>query len=223
MNNFFNEIHSLFTSSLFTPVTNFVTVIVLAFTAHEGFRSARATSEANELSILPLLTLKFVGKPMRDRGITIKNIGYGVAYDIKIEKYLLFITDIQYLWELQLSIKGVNILEQNEEKQLFVKTFQNGKETDVKDFLIFHLDPDEDHERKQTGFFITFKNAKGNEYFLKITTGPNGLSFKIPPRKLNAAGIILMQYSNISTLLVYYFYKILWKFKKPYFAQPKRK
>lgn len=215
-------IRSWFSDPLFNPVINIATIIILALTAITGFLSIKRTSEANELSILPLLVIKFVGQAMKDRTIIIKNIGNGTAYDINIGRYVLIITDIQYLWELKARIKGVNVMEPGEKKKLLSTAFQNGKESDVKEFLIFHLDPEEEHEREPVGLFITFKNAKGIKYYEKIETGPDGLTIVIPPKRLNLYGSLIIWQSNFTTWFQLKYYKFLWRFKKPYITQPKK-
>lgn len=196
---------------LFTPLINFATVLILGFTAIEGLRSARASSESNELALLPLLVVKFVGQPIQNRGIAVKNVGHGTAYDVEIEKYVYVVTDARLIWELIMTIKGVNLLESGEERNLSIRALQNGRESGVGDFLVFHLDPEEEHERESVDLFITFKNAKGVKYYSRIRTGQRGLTLIIPPTRLDLWGVMTLKYSELKSNILVEFFKVFWQ------------
>ena len=224
MNYLFQEFINLSQNSLFEPILNFVTVFILAFTAYEGFKSLREISKANELKLLPLPIIFFKGKSLTGREITIKNVGEGTAYDIKIEDYYQILTDIQRLWKLQMKLTGTNVLIKNEERSLDIKFYENGKEGQAKEFLIFHLDPEETHERSNVRLFITYKNSSGVKYYCKIETGKNGLRILIPSKKIGIIDSLIMFLISLKSNLMIDFYRhIVWRYKKPYIAQPKNK
>ncbi|MCR4326864.1 MAG: hypothetical protein NUV52_04395 [Candidatus Roizmanbacteria bacterium] len=200
----------------FNDWISIVTIYSLLFTTISGFQSVKKTSEANELSILPLIVIKFVGKPMENRSLMAKNIGNGSAYDLQIQKIVYIITDIQYVWELFITLKGVNVLEVGEKKNLTCIALQNSKVSDIKDFLIYHLDPIQEHERTPMSLLLTFKNLKGDMYYSKLRTGKGGLTFLISPRRLNFIGFIIIFGSNFIDNFLIFYHKFVWKFKKPY-------
>lgn len=207
-------IHTWFSDPLFSPIVDFATVFILAVTAIEGFKSMRATSEANELRILPLLVIKFTGDNLQTRSMFIKNIGNGSAYDIKIDTFVTIVTDAHFVWELSMKVKGVNVFEPGEKKLLSCVGLQNGKVSGIKEFLIFHLDPKQEHSRKPTNIFITFKNSKGIKYYSRIETGQNGLTFTIPPKKLDIIGHLIIKFNNLTLWIQLRYFRFIWKFKK---------
>lgn len=185
------------------------------------YLSWSASKKANELQLLPLLAIYFRGNAMKDRKIRIRNIGKSPAYDIKIESFVNIIKDIQKVWRLDLSMEGTNVLVPDEEKDLTIKATSNGKNADMSEFMIFHLDPEEDHVRDRIALILTFRNAEGNYYYSKVETGIGGLFVK-PAKKLNLFGKLYLAYRGHNEKLLLAFYKFKWKFTKPYIAQPKK-
>lgn len=204
----------------FPELLNLLSVILILATAFVSFLSWRATRRANELQLLPLLAIYFKGNTLQDRRIRIRNIGKSPAYDIKIESFANIIKDIQHIWRLDLSLSGTNVLIPDEEKDLTLKATDNGKATDMSEFMVFHLDPDEGHKRDRIGLLITFRNAEGNRYYSEVETGPGGLFVK-PAKRLNICGKLYISYRQYSEKFLLSLYIFKWKFTKPYIKQPK--
>ncbi|HCR36493.1 hypothetical protein A2130_01905 [Candidatus Woesebacteria bacterium GWC2_33_12] len=195
---------------------NLITLILLSLTAIAGFLSNKRTSEANELSTLPLLVIKPTGKTLGDLEYLIKNIGNGSAYNIKIEKILHVYLKDQKIHEFEFLIKGVNVIERGEKKVLVANSYSNGEiNKDLSEFMKFSIDPREEHKRPQDKFFITFKDARGINYYSRIRTGSRGLTFLIPPKKINMKGYLIIIHNEIYKLLLKIYAKSIWKLRKP--------
>lgn len=204
----------------FPQILNLLNVVLILITALVTYLSWRTARKANELQLLPLLAIYFRGKALKDRTIKIRNIGKSPAYDIKIESFTTILTDVQHLWRLDLSLGGTNVLVADEEKALTMMSTDNGKVADMNDFMIFHLDPDEDHERKRVDLLLTFRNAEGNSYYSEVETGMGGLFVK-PARRLNVLGKLYIGRRRHYEKLLLILYKFKWKFTKPYIKQPR--
>ena len=95
----------------FSPILNIFTVTALVFTAWEAFKSSRASSEANNLKLLPLLAIYFHYRQRNGHDtFTIKNLGEGVAYNITVYPWTLIFQDTQEILEINMSTTGTNIL-----------------------------------------------------------------------------------------------------------------
>lgn len=206
----------------FNSLLNLTSVILLLATAWINYRSWKTASRANELQLLPLLSIYFRGKAMSDRKICIRNIGKSPAYDIKIEHFVLVLYDIQRIWRLEMEMVGTNVLVPDEERGLLLKGTVYGQTADIKEFLIHHLDPEEEHERKRINLILNFRNAEGKHYFLEFETGIGGLNVK-PARKINILSRIYLLVKKIDEVLFIARNKIIWKFRKPYIVQPKNR
>jgi len=206
----------------FPQLLSLFNVGLIFLTALVAFLSWRAARKANELQLLPLLAIYFRGKAMRDRKIRIRNIGKSPAYDIKIESFVNILKDVQRVWRLDLSLAGTNVLVPEEEKDLKLRATSNEKEADMGDFMIFHLDPEQDHIRDRIGLILTFRNAEGNYYYSKVDTGVGGLFIR-PSKRLNVWGRIYLFYRQRVEDLLLAWYKLKWRFTEPYIAQPKQK
>lgn len=204
----------------FPQLLSFLNVLLIFTTALVAYLSLKTAKKTNELQLLPLLAIYFKGHAMRDRKIRIRNIGKSPAYDIKIESYMTILTDIQHVWKLELFISGTNVLIPDEEKDLTIKATDNDKEANMSEFMVFHLDPEEEHKRDRVVLLLTFRNAEGNRYYSEIETGVGGLFVK-PAKRLNLLGKTYIAYRKYSEKLLLGFYKFKWKFTKPYIAQPK--
>lgn len=213
--------------SYFTPTLNLLNIILIFATALVAYLSWRTAKKANEIQLLPLLALYFrsgspSGGSIKDTQIILRNISSTPAYDIKIDPYIQILTDIQNVWRLEMKVPATNVIIPGEKKILKVKATNNGKKSSIGEFIIFHLDPRQDHPRKNTDLFITFKNLQGKEFYSKITTGMGGL-FIAPAKLLNLIGEIRLSLSSFQSKVLMAYYQLIWKFKKPYFAQPKKK
>jgi hypothetical protein len=215
--NYLQQLLELSQQQYFPQLLSLFNVILIFATALVAYLSWKAAKRANELQLLPLLSIYFKGQSIVDRKIRIRNIGTTPAYDIKIESFRNIITDIQHVWELKLLMSGTNVLVPDEEKDLIVEATDNGKKADMGDFMIFHLDPEEEHQRKRIGLIVTFRNAEGNHYYSEVETGVGGLFVK-PSRKINLWGKSYLSIRNLLDDLVFRAYKFKWRLSKPYIA-----
>lgn len=220
--NYWQGFLDLSQAPFFPQILNIVNVILILLTASVTYLSWRTAKKANELQLLPLLAIYFRGKAMKDRIIRIRNIGKSPAYDIKIESFMNIIKDIQHVWRLDLSLSGTNVLVPDEEKDLALKATDNGKEASMNEFMVFHLDPEEEHKRDRVGLLLTFRNAEGNYYYSEVETGVGGL-FVRPARRLNLWSKLYISYRKNSEKLLLSMYEFKWKFTKPYIEQPKKR
>ncbi len=208
------DIKFILQNPIFIPLLNLFSTCAICLTAGVAISSLRTSKKANKLKLLPLLSIYFEGSTLRDRKIQVKNIGNSPAYDIKVEHFLLIWTDIHQIWKLDLKIPGTNVLEAGKDKYFILKGTVDGKDADIKDFLVFHLDPDEEHGRRRTRLVITFRNALDNYFYIEIETGAGGL-FVGPAKEINFWSKLYLRKKEISEYIYVFFHKILWKFKKP--------
>ena len=208
-----NDFVKLTEQSYFTPLLSLVNIFLIFLTVLITYLAWRASKKANELQLMPLVAIYFKGKALHDRTIWIKNIGKGPVYDIKMESFVLMFTDINKIWELNLSIKGTNILIPKEEKVLELKLIEDGKIGGDPDFIVFHLDPEEEHKRKRVGLGLIYRDAEGNTFHSEVETGLGGLFVK-PPKKINSLNIIdklSLFLLRLQTPLAIALYKLSWK------------
>jgi hypothetical protein len=204
----------------FPQVLSLLNVILIFATVLVTYFLWKTANKANELQLMPLLAVYFKGMVMKDRKIRIRNIGKSPAYDIKIESFVNIIRDVQKVWRLDLSMTGTNILIPDEERDLKVKSTSNGVVADMDEFMIFHLDPEQEHKRDRIGLLLTFRNAEGNYYYSRVETGLGGLKM-FPAKKFNIIGKIRVGYRKYSEMGLLNWYRFRWKFTKPYIEQPK--
>lgn len=216
--NYWQSFLNLSQAPYFPQVLNIVNVILILLTALVTYLSWRTAKKANELQLLPLLAIYFRGKAMKDRVIRIRNIGKSPAYDIKIESFMNIIKDIQNIWRLDLSLSGTNVLVPDEERDLTTKVTSNGKEADMKELMVFHLDPEEEHQRRRIGLVLTFRNTEGNYYYSKVETGIGGL-FISPAKRLNLWGKLYLNYRKLRGEILLSWCRFRWKFTKPHIEQ----
>lgn len=200
--------------SYFPQILNLLNIILILLTAVVSMLSWKAAKRANEIQLLPLLSIYFRGKSLHDRTIKIRNIGKSPAYDIKIESFINIVRDIHKVWKLDLSVRGTNVLIPEEERDLTLRATSNGENANMTEFMIFHLDPEEEHDRKRIELIMTFRNAEGNKYYSKMKTGRGGLYVQ-PAKRLNYWGLLYMSYCWCREKLLLNWYNFLWKFTKP--------
>lgn len=196
-----------------------ITLIVLAYTAWQAFRSSYATAKANELKLLPLLTIH-LGMNQYVDDFLIKNFGEGPALDIHIEPWILVLRDLQRMWELKMRLDSdVNILESKATKRVDYKFYSNGVEQTITaaQFMLVHLSPRHTGKLPRVTLTIRFKNALGERYFTDIETGRGGVNVKVPARKIRLRDEIrfLLRF-NLKTFVYLNGYKFFWKIKDLY-------
>jgi len=205
----------------FSQILNLLNVILILVTAVVSLLSWKAASRANEIQLLPLLSIYFRGKALRDRTIRIRNIGKSPAYDIKIESFVNIVQDIHKVWKLDLAVGGTNVLIPEEERDLTMVATSNGEDVNMAEFMVFHLDPEEEHDRKRIELIMTFRNAEGNKYYSKMETGRGGLYVKTAKR-MNYWGLLYVNYCWCREKLLLNWYHFLWKFTKPSIKSSKK-
>jgi len=218
--NYWQNFLELSQQPFFPQLLSLVNVILIFLTALIMYLSWDADKKANELQLLPLLAIYFRGKALKDRIIKIRNIGKSPAYDIKIESFTTILTDVQHVWRLDLSLSGTNVLVTDEEKDLTIISTDNEKDTEMNDFMIFHLDPEENHKRERINLLLTFRNAEGNCYYSEVETGMGGL-FVRPSKRLDLWGKYYISRRKYHEKLLLILYKFKWKFTKPHIKQTK--
>jgi hypothetical protein len=194
-----NYLTEISNNSLFNPIINFLTIIILAWTAMEAFRARRATAKSNELSLLPILGIYFKGEILRDRKIRIRNVGYGPAYSVKVDDYYLLFDDMQEIWKMSFSVEETNLLIPGEERDLELKNWSNGELVDNRNFMVFSLDPNGTEKLKRVSMVIRFKNAAGDNYYTVIEMGFGAVEIKKPPSKIRLADKIYLQLDTFQT------------------------
>ena len=219
--NFWNQFLILTKDPIFPQVLNIINVVLIFLTGLVTYLSWRTAKKANELQLLPLLSIYFRGTSTRDRKIRIRNIGKSPAYNIKIASFTILITDVQKVWKLDLRLTGTNVLVPEEERDLTLIGTSNGKRANMEDYLVLFLDPDAEHERNRISLVMTFTNAEGNNYYSQIETGVGGLFIK-PARRLDICGKLYLYFRRSWDNLIQGYYKFKWKFTQPYIKQPKR-
>lgn len=204
---------------IFNPIINFMTVVILAWTAIEAFRARRITAKSNELSLLPVLGIYFKGNSMRDRTIIIRNVGNGPAYSIRIEDYYLILDDIQKVWKMSLKVSGTNLLIPSEMRDLDIKTWSNDVEVENRDFMVFSIDPEGTKKLKRIAIPIKFKNALGERYYTMVELGYGGVEIKKPPSQILLLDQIYLYLISFETNLRVKWIKFTWKFKEAGFGR----
>ncbi len=120
----------------FYPLVSAITIPILAWTAWEALQTSRATSDANNLKLLPLLGIYFYYQRGKHDIFKIKNLGEGVAYDIQIDPWTLIMQDIQEIIEFKMNIPGTNILTKGEEKEVDTEVYVNNTKSSMSGGMI---------------------------------------------------------------------------------------
>ncbi|SRR5260221_345965 len=189
------------------------------FTLWITLKTLLQTALANELKLLPLLVISIKGKSFEDKRFHIKNMGEGVAYRIKIEVFALILTDVQKVWSLQLKLGGTNVLGRDDERKLAVYDHEDKKTSDNTSFLTIWLG--EGEKREDITLLVTFYNSLGNKYCSLLEFGRDGLTIAMPPRRSNFRLRVFLLVRRARSFLRITFWRIVWRFRKPYIARPK--
>lgn len=210
VNNFSQWYLSLTTQSWFTPTVSALTLPILAWTAWEALKSSRATSDANNLKLLPLIGIYFLTQGDRGELFQIKNLGEGVAYDITIDHWMLILQDTQEIIEFRMTVPGTNILSKGEEKNIVTDIFINGQKT--------HISTDMRHAMMK-GFGseiqLHFKDATGRKCASLIKLSEEQVNIKKPTYRIGLLSTINIWYGmRIQRTFKLYREKVLWKFEE---------
>jgi hypothetical protein len=155
-----HTISVIVTQNWFSPVVSAITIPILAWTAWEALKTSRATSQANNLKLLPLLGLYFYqGRRSEDDTFKVKNLGEGVAYDIQIDEWTLIAQDTHEIVDLKMAMPGTNILSRDEEKEIETEVYVNGEKTNISRGFMLALF----RGLNKSGIQIHFRDATGRE------------------------------------------------------------
>lgn len=191
---------------------NIITLFLLSFTSYQALKATKAAHQSNELRLLPLLTITF---GIADQKVRIKNYGQGVAFDVKIEPWVVFLTDVKIIWELKMKMSETSLIGSNEIKDIELKTFSNGREADLKDIMLAHLKPRSSSNLPKVRIVIWFKNALGNKYFTEIETGRDGVDILTPSKRISIFNNLVLTLRTKGLYLYHLLrFKIHWKLLK---------
>lgn len=185
--------------------------MILAWTAWEALKTSRATSEANNLKLLPLLGIYFYPNRSGNELFRVKNIGEGVAYNIEIDLWTLIFQDSHDIMEFKMEISGTNILAKNEEKDIQTKVYVNGKESpmdhDLKLAFLRGFDKSE--------IQLQFKDATGKKCACLISISKKKVNILKPAYRLNLFSKIDIWYDlAIQRSIKIGIEKFLWRYEK---------
>lgn len=211
MNGFFNWIAWVAVQPWFSPIVSALTIPILAWTAWEALKTSKATSDANNLKLLPLLGIYFYRRRDGDEYFKIKNLGEGVAYNIKIDPWTLIMQDTQEIIDFKMSMPGTNILTKDEEKEIDTEVYINGaKSTMSSGMIIAYL-----RGLNTTGIQIQFKDATGRKCACLINISEKKVHILKPTYRLNFYSMINIWYGlKIQRFLKLELERFFWRFEK---------
>ncbi len=202
------EIILLMQQYWFTPLTNLLTVAILAITAWEGFKTSRATSDSNKLKLLPLLGLYFYHQRNGGDSFKIKNLGQGVAYDIRIDPWILILQDIHEIIEFKMKISGTNILPKDEEKEVTTEVYENSKKSNLDKGVALAIM----RGLHTSGILIEFKDSTGKNCACKISISNNDVNILKPAYRTNfMSNFIVRNYQIFIVNVKIALEQFLWK------------
>lgn len=195
---------------LFAPIISTFGVVFASWSAMTAAKSARLTSEANELQLLPLLSVEFEGNRSTNKFI-LKNIGYGPAFDVQIDPWLIVLTDIRQVWELKMKLTENDLIETGDCKAIEATAFINGRVSPVADLMLANLHPNTSSKLPRVKITIQFTNAGSRRYFAIIETGRGGVKIISPSRKLTLhAKIKLFFLTRFKPTLIVSIFRVRW-------------
>lgn len=194
----------------FSPIISALTIPILAWTAWEALKANRATSNSNNLKLLPLLGMYLTRRSNEDDLFKVKNLGEGVAYGIKIDSWMLIFQDTHEIVEFNMSVTGTNILSKGEDKIISTKVFINGNPATISTGLTLAY---------LTGFNteiqIHFKDARGKKYASLIQLSDKQVNIVKPAYRVDLlSGINIWYGLTIQRRFKVWTEKILWNFEE---------
>jgi len=209
---------SISSNILFTPILNFLNIVILALTAIFGFNAARQASYTNELSLLPLLAIYFrkikdKERPFAFYVIRIKNVGNGVAYNINVHPLILFLHDIHTYWTIYFQIQDTNVIAPGKERTLETRSYAREKRATLEDIITNFLKSG-DKKNKPIYIPITFKNAKGDDYYCIAECGQDTVLIKSPSKRISLLDRVYLLWLVVYDQILIWKATILWKIIK---------
>lgn len=211
INEFTNWITWVAVQHWFSPLVSAITIPILAWTAWEALQTSRATSNANNLKLLPLLGIYFYHQPGRHDLFKIKNLGEGVAYNIQIDPWTIILQDLQEIIDFKMSIPGTNILAKDEEKEVDTEVYINGTKSSMSGEMILA------YLRRQniTGIQIQFKDATGRKCACLINISEKQVNILKPTYRLGFFSNANIWYGlKIQRLFKLESEKFFWRFER---------
>lgn len=153
-----------------SDLIQFWLLVAGSWVAFETLKLRRLTSKQVDLQMAPILVIYFRENPRR---ITVKNIGQGVAFDVKFEKVTLVLEGIRKIAEYKLKIDNPPILIPKEERRVRGQMFLNGNEI-LKgapgDGTVW-LDPK--YSLADFEFVLSYSDMEKRTYNSKVSAGIN--------------------------------------------------
>ena len=213
---FFQWIQSTVAQPWLGSVINAITLPLLAWTAIATSRASKAASENNDLQLLPLLAIYFHYDGPDTHRFTIRNLGEGVAYDIKIDNWTLILQDVHEIIDCKMSIHGTNILPPGEgyEKEItFDVTVNEERLSAAKSMMIRSL------QSYAVRIQIQFKDARGRRWITVIQTTDTTVNILEPSRRLGLFLSLRVWYLwHIQRICKLEIEKFLWKYEPKTFS-----
>lgn len=211
INELVNGVTWVVTQQWFSPLVSAATIPILAWTAWEAFQTNRATSNANNLKLLPLLGIYFYRQTGRHDSFKIKNLGEGVAYDIQIDPWTLIMQDTQELIDFKMSMPGTNILVKDEEKEVDTEVYINGTRSNMSGgMIVAYL-----RGLNTSGIQIQFKDATGRKCACLINISEKRVNILKPTYRLNFFSKINIWYGfNVQRFFKLELERFFWRFEK---------
>jgi hypothetical protein len=174
----------------------FASIVILTLTAYQALKTSRATSQANILTVLPVLIIEFIESTIvgnYDTNIRIKNDGSGHAFNIRIDDAVVSFLDINDRWTLKLNLRPDHLAPGNE-RILGKKVLDKSNQTaDVADFMTSMLRYKKD---KPVKLNIYFSDVTNKRYITIVETGNGIARVRTPPAAYNTARKIRYQILN---------------------------
>jgi hypothetical protein len=149
-------------------------LVVGAWVAYETLKLRRLTSKQIQIQIAPVLVVYFRENPER---ITVRNIGNGVAFDVKFEKITIFLEDIEKEANYDLGIYSPPVLTPEEERKVQGSMYLDGKEiskniTRSGDGTVWLIPK---YANADFEFIISYFDMQGDKYGSKVSAGKKGV------------------------------------------------
>ena len=182
----------------------FLTLIILIIYTIYTYKLWRESTNQTGLNLMPIPAFYFRTRDDKEL-IRIRNLGNKPMFNTKIEPWnlIIFLKKGEENWRLEFQIPFPNIIKEDEERDLTLKTLKNGSETD---FMLWpHLHP------KYAKFYIplkvTFQDLRGIKYQAKYSMGTGGLNLIKAPKRWKYYFPIINYFHNL----------IIEKIKKEYY------
>lgn len=157
-----------------TDLIQFWLFISAVWVAYETLKLRKLTSKQIEIQIAPVLVVYFRENPER---ITVRNVGQGVAFDVKFEKITIFLEDVKKEAKYDLNLYDPPVLIPDEERKIKGAMYLNGEE------ILKGTTRDENgtvwlipkYASADFEFVISYFDMQKNKYISKVSAGRKGV------------------------------------------------